>query len=120
MTALDDANPPIEALIAELRAADYGHPWDEDLPGRAADRLAALLEENERLRGELDQVRAHRNNAIQQEDRQHARAEVAEAKLAEAWWEGVNDQWKHRPIGLRVPEFANPYRDVPDTRSEDS
>lgn len=29
---------------------------------------------------------------------------------AQAWWEGVNDQWKHRPQGARLIEFANPYR----------
>lgn len=29
---------------------------------------------------------------------------------ADAWWEGVNDQWKHRPVGNRVLEHANPYR----------
>lgn len=26
-----------------------------------------------------------------------------------AWWEGVNDQWKHRPIGNRILETACPY-----------
>lgn len=33
---------------------------------------------------------------------------------AEAWWEGVNDQWKHRPIGARLIEFANPYENGSD------
>ena len=33
---------------------------------------------------------------------------------AEAWWEGVNHQWKHRPIGNRVLEFENPYREGAD------
>lgn len=31
--------------------------------------------------------------------------------LGRAWWEGVNAQWKHRPIGNRLIEFANPYRE---------
>lgn len=30
--------------------------------------------------------------------------------LARAWWEGANAQWKHRPIGNRIPETENPYR----------
>lgn len=30
---------------------------------------------------------------------------------AEAWWRGVNDQWKHRPIGNRMLESKNPYKE---------
>lgn len=37
-------------------------------------------------------------------------AEVARMAAEKAWWEGVNDQWKHRPIGVRLNEFDNPYR----------
>ena len=33
-------------------------------------------------------------------------AEVAR----KAWWEGVQHQWKHRPLGNRTPETDNPYR----------
>lgn len=29
---------------------------------------------------------------------------------AKAWWEGVEWQWKHRPVGNRAPETENPYR----------
>ncbi len=43
-------------------------------------------------------------------------AEVARAAAEKAWWEGVNDQWKHRPIGVRLNEFDNPYR--PSMRDE--
>lgn len=28
---------------------------------------------------------------------------------AEAWWRGVNDQWKHVAQGNRLLEFKNPY-----------
>lgn len=28
---------------------------------------------------------------------------------AEAWWEGAQAQWKHRPIGNRIPETENPH-----------
>lgn len=37
-------------------------------------------------------------------------AKVKREAAAEAWWEGVNDQWKHRPIGNRVLETDNPHR----------
>ena len=29
--------------------------------------------------------------------------------LRAAYWEGVNDQWKHRPFGNRLPETSSPY-----------
>lgn len=34
--------------------------------------------------------------------------------LASAWWDGAQAQWKHRPIGNRIPETENPYRPVSD------
>jgi hypothetical protein len=48
-----------------------------------------------------EQVEAHLADVIE--------AHYAE-RLAEARWEGVNDQWKARPIGHRLIETANPYR----------
>lgn len=33
---------------------------------------------------------------------------LAEIRRA-AYWEGVNDQWKHRPFGNRLPETSSPY-----------
>ncbi len=38
---------------------------------------------------------------------------VLAARDAEKWWHGVNDQWKHRPIGNRMLEQENPYRKEP-------
>lgn len=43
--------------------------------------------------------------------------QVAEAVMplirqaqAEAWWEGVNDQWNNEPQGVRILEQRNPYK----------
>lgn len=30
---------------------------------------------------------------------------------AAAWWEGVQAQWKHRPLGNRLLPAVNPYRE---------
>jgi len=41
------------------------------------------------------------------------RARRREDRLAlqsRAWWNGVSDQWKHRPVGNRLPDTENPYR----------
>lgn len=39
-------------------------------------------------------------------------ANLIKEAQARAWREGVNDQWKNQPQGVRVLEQRNPYRKV--------
>ena len=66
------------------------------------DALANLIDPNAL---ELDTYPWPRDAA----DRVLASDWLAGVKAA-AWWEGVNDQWKHRPVGNRVLESQNPHR----------
>lgn len=87
------------------------------LAEKSISRLRALVLEHERQNKQLDQVSLARELARIEED-VHEEVELRTAEIldlynqkADAWWRGVNDQWKHLPQGARLIEFANPYRD---------
>lgn len=45
-----------------------------------------------------------------QDANSQAPSEALAEFAAKIWWEGVQHQWKHRPVGNRVVESENPYR----------
>lgn len=68
-------------------------------PTKGTAQMLALISENERLREKVSLLESA-SIAF------HGRREFI-------WWQGVNAQWKHRPIGNRLPETDNPYRGNP-------
>lgn len=64
-------------------------------PTKETAQMLALISENERLREKVALLES---------------ASIAfHSRRQFIWWQGVNAQWKHRPIGNRLPEAENPY-----------
>jgi hypothetical protein len=85
-------NEPVEALLRGIGLTDEPETYGDGIHGWRC--------EHPQIYGRCDCF------ARAVADVQKFAREVA----AKTWWQGVNAQWKHRPIGNRVLDISNPYR----------